>query len=66
MINYGFPAQPTWKGNKLFSFEGHTPSLVTGSTMAFQTIVNAFLEVLACSASQFGWYFIIAMPTLST
>uniref|UniRef100_A0A7S0M5A6 Uncharacterized protein n=1 Tax=Cryptomonas curvata TaxID=233186 RepID=A0A7S0M5A6_9CRYP len=47
MINYGFPAQPTWKGDKLFSFEGHTPSLVTGSTLAFQSIVNAFLEVAA-------------------
>ena len=30
MINYGFPAQDTWKGEKLFSFQGHVPSLVMG------------------------------------
>ncbi len=45
MINYGFPPQPAWKGERLFSFEGHTPSLVMGSTAAFQSILDAFLEV---------------------
>jgi hypothetical protein len=47
MINYGFPPQRHWKGPRLVSFEGHTPSLVTGSTRAFQAVVDAFLDVAA-------------------
>ena len=45
MINYGFPPQDNWRGPKLYSFEGHTPSLVTGSPKAFESILNIFLNV---------------------
>ena len=45
MVNYGFPPQDHWRGSKLYSFEGHTPSLVTGNTKAFESILKIFLKV---------------------
>lgn len=45
MVNYGLPPQDNWKGKKIFSFEGSTPSLVTGSKAAFDAVVDAILEV---------------------
>jgi hypothetical protein len=45
MINYGFPPQDHWRGPKLYSFEGHVPSLVTGNKKAFESVLNLFLKV---------------------
>ena len=47
MVNYGLPAQDYWKGSKIFSFEGSNPTLVTGSTAAFEAVIAAFLAVAA-------------------
>ncbi len=45
MINYGFPAQQSWTGPQLFSFNGFVPSLVTGTSDSFEAIINAFTKV---------------------
>ena len=44
MINFGLPPQGNWIGPKLHSFEGIIPSLVTGSTEAFESILKIFLR----------------------
>jgi hypothetical protein len=49
MVNYGFPAQSHWTGDRLFSFEGHTPSLVNGNTAAFERVLDGFLAVAAAA-----------------
>ena len=45
MINYGLPPQDHWKGQKLYSFEGSTPSLVNGNKAAFEAVIGAIIAV---------------------
>ena len=50
MVNFGFPPQDNWSGPKLYSFEGSTPSLVTGPRQAFEAVLNLFLTVAESSS----------------
>jgi hypothetical protein len=45
LINFGFPPQRPWHGPVLYSFGGLMPALVTGSTAAFQAVVDTLTEV---------------------
>jgi hypothetical protein len=45
MINFGFPPQQPWHGPVLHSYGGVMPALVTGSTDAFQAVVDTLKKI---------------------
>ena len=45
MMNFGFPPQQPWHGPILFSYGGVMPALVTGSTEAFQAVINTLKQI---------------------
>ena len=47
VINQGFPAQRHWIGPRLHSFQGSSPTIVTGTPSSFQLIIDAILDVAA-------------------
>jgi hypothetical protein len=50
LVNLGFPPQAPWHGPMLYSFDGPQPTLVTGSPMAFQAVLDAFEEAATAAA----------------